>query len=151
MSREGLRRRVQGRRASVTGRELGQPEVEHLGVPAFGDEDVGGLDVAVQDAFGVRQLNRVGDLHGQVEHRRQRQRLATDEPIERLTFEVLHRDVPLAFEVADVVTVQMPGWFIDEAAFASRSKRSSAIGSRDSAVGRNFRTSGRPRRVSSAR
>ena len=51
LSRDGLRRRVQGRRARVTGRELGQPEVEHLGVPALGDEDVGGLDVAVQDAL----------------------------------------------------------------------------------------------------
>ena len=32
-------------------RHLGQPEVENLGVPALGDEDVGGLDVAMNDAF----------------------------------------------------------------------------------------------------
>jgi hypothetical protein len=57
----------------------------------------------VQDALGVRQLNRVGDLHTQVEHHRQCQRLAADEAIERLAFQVLHRDVPLALELAGVV------------------------------------------------
>ena len=103
LSPDGLRRCVQGRRAGAISREFRQPEVEHLGVPAPGDEDVGGLDVAVQDALGVRQLNRVGDLHAQVEHHRQRQRLAADEPIERLAFQVLHRDVLLALELADVV------------------------------------------------
>ncbi len=31
-------------------RDLGQPEVENLGMAALGDEDVGGLDVAMDDA-----------------------------------------------------------------------------------------------------
>ena len=31
---------------------------------ALGYEDVGGLDVAVDDAFGVRRIQRVGDIDG---------------------------------------------------------------------------------------
>jgi hypothetical protein len=31
-------------------------------VPPFGDEDVRGLDVAVDDACGVSGIQRVGDL-----------------------------------------------------------------------------------------
>jgi hypothetical protein len=34
-------------------RDLGQTEVEKLGMSALGDKDVRGLDVAVDDAFGV--------------------------------------------------------------------------------------------------
>ena len=41
---------------------LGQPEVEDLGVAAWADEDVGGLDVAVNDARAVRGIQRVGDF-----------------------------------------------------------------------------------------
>ena len=33
------------------GRHLRQPEIQNLGVPALGDEDVGGLDVAVNDSL----------------------------------------------------------------------------------------------------
>ena len=42
-----------------------QSEVENLGVAALSDENVGWLDVAVDDAFGVSGVERVGDLDGQ--------------------------------------------------------------------------------------
>src|SRR4029450_13903953 len=80
-----------------------EAEVEHFGLPAFGDEDVGGLDDAVQDAFAVRQFYRVGDLYGQIDQGRHRRGFAADESIERLAFEVLHRDVALALEFPHVV------------------------------------------------
>ena len=42
--------------------DLSQSEVENLGVSAFGDENVRGLDVAVNDAAGVGRVESVGDL-----------------------------------------------------------------------------------------
>ena len=46
-------------------RDLGQSEVEHLGMPALGDEDIRRLDVTMHDALGVRRIQRIGDLDGQ--------------------------------------------------------------------------------------
>ena len=46
-------------------RQLGQSEVEQFGLPAFGDDDVGRLDVAVNDVLFVRSIQSVGELNGQ--------------------------------------------------------------------------------------
>ena len=40
----------------ATGDRFGQPEVEYLHLPFFGDDDIARLDVAVNDAGGVRLL-----------------------------------------------------------------------------------------------
>ena len=47
--------------------ELGQPEVEHLGASVRGDDDVGRLDVAMDDAARVRGLERRRDLRAEIE------------------------------------------------------------------------------------
>ena len=47
--------------------DLGETEIENFGVAALGDENIGGLDVAVNDAFGVRGVERVGDFDGESE------------------------------------------------------------------------------------
>src|SRR5579862_4988396 len=53
-----------------TGAYFRQPEVQNLGVPAApGYENVGGLDVAVDDSFRVRRVQRIRDLDGQCEQR----------------------------------------------------------------------------------
>ena len=40
-------------------KDLGHPEVQHLGVPLFGDENIGGLDAAVNDTRGVGGVKSV--------------------------------------------------------------------------------------------
>src|SRR5271157_385963 len=55
-----LRSPLSGR--SSRWRDFGQPEVENLGMPAFGEEDVRGLDVAVNNSRGVRRIQRISNL-----------------------------------------------------------------------------------------
>jgi hypothetical protein len=71
------------RRSDLTGRGVGQgylgkAEIENLGVSAFGDKNIRGLDVAVNDALGVRGVERVGDFDGEREYRLGLQRTAAD-------------------------------------------------------------------------
>ena len=65
-------------------RDLRQTEIQNLGVAALGDEDVGGLDVAVNDAFGVGGIERVGNLDGQRQNHVQFQRTPGDAMLQRL-------------------------------------------------------------------
>jgi hypothetical protein len=43
---------------------LRQTEVENLGVPSLRDENVGRLDVAMNDAFAVSSIERIDNLDG---------------------------------------------------------------------------------------
>jgi hypothetical protein len=56
-----------------------QAEIEQLGVAAIGHEDVRRLDVAVDDPFGVRGFERIGELHAELEDSIRRQRAASYE------------------------------------------------------------------------
>jgi hypothetical protein len=108
----------EARRARVAvgaGRRLGETEVEDLRLLAVGDEDVGGLDVAVQDAARVRGVDRVGNLRGQPQQQADIERTAVDRARERAPLEQLHRDErpPLVLvhliDGADVRVVQRRG------------------------------------------
>ena len=62
------RARLCVRRCNLTGRTGGgrhfrQPEVQNLGVFAVGDENVRGLDIAVNNAFGVSGVQPIGNLN----------------------------------------------------------------------------------------
>ena len=49
------------------GCNLGQPKVKNLGMSAFGNEDIRRLDVAMNDAFGVGSIERIGYLDSEIE------------------------------------------------------------------------------------
>jgi hypothetical protein len=76
---------------------------ENLGVPAFGDKNVGGLDVAMDDAFRVRGLERVGDLNREGENGLGFERTVADLVLQRGAFQVLHSDKRFAVVFANVV------------------------------------------------
>ena len=83
---------------------FGEAEIENFGVGAFGDEDVGGLDVAVNDAFGVSGFEGVGDFDdGEVEEAVELEGTAGDEILTGLAFETFHGDEGLSVFFADIV------------------------------------------------
>ena len=99
----GRRLRVGGGRGVEEGDELRQAEVEDLGLAGAGHEDVGGLDVAVDDPLGVGRVEPVDDLDGQVQQPLHPHRAALDEVLERLALEQLHDDERLALVLPDLV------------------------------------------------
>ena len=51
---------------SALGGDFSEPEIENLGVAAAGDENVGRLDIAMNDALGMRGVERRRGLDGKV-------------------------------------------------------------------------------------
>jgi len=90
-------------RRSIRRLNLREAEVQDLGLPAFGDEDVGGLDVAVNDPLGVRRIQSIGKLDAKLLNLLRFNGLRGDAVFERLSFEKLHRDEGLALVLVDVV------------------------------------------------
>jgi hypothetical protein len=83
--------------------QLGQAEVEDLRLILFGDEDVRGLDIAMDDALRMRRHQRLGDLQRQAEHGFRFQPRGCEQFGERAPFERLHDDEVRAFVLVDVV------------------------------------------------
>lgn len=42
--------------------QFGETEIENFGLPALGNEQIGGLKIAVNDTCRMRDVERVGDL-----------------------------------------------------------------------------------------
>ena len=132
-------------------RQLRQAEIEHLRVAARRDEDVGRLDVAVDDALRVRGVQRVGNLD---RRGRAAARSASGLPPMRC-FSVCPSSNSMAMNGWPSCSpmswiVQMFGWLSAEAARASRWNRSSACGSCASSSRQELQRDVRPSRVSSA-
>ena len=83
--------------------ELGEAEVEDFDGAVVGDDDVGGLDVAVDDAGGVGLAQAFGDLDGDAERFVEAQALAGDEGVEGFAGDVFHHQTVGAFVLEDVV------------------------------------------------
>ena len=80
---------------------LGEAEVHHLHVPLRGHHDVGGLQIAVQKAAGVRFLERLGDFSGQAQGLWQRQATSCEAAIKRVTRDELHHQEERALVFAN--------------------------------------------------
>ena len=62
-----VERRVPVSGETTSAGELGEAEIENLGLARLGDKDVGGLDIAMGDAASVGVIERIGDLQGDVQ------------------------------------------------------------------------------------
>jgi hypothetical protein len=80
-----------------------QPEVEDLGVPLGGHDDVVGLEVAVDQACGVRVGQRIRDLDGEIDRSARVQRPAGDGLRQRLAWRVLEDQKQLILIFADFI------------------------------------------------
>ncbi len=83
--------------------ELGEAEVQDLRLPAIGHEDVGRLDVAMDDVLRVRGIERVRNLDPQLDELLGSERPPGDAMLQRLPFEELHHDKGLTRVLVDVV------------------------------------------------
>ena len=125
--------------------DLRQPEIQNLGVAALGDENVGGLDVAVDDAFGVGGIERVGNLDGQRQNQLGFQRTPGDAVLQRQPIQKLHGD-----EGSPVAARRFRRWCRcwDDSGRTRPGLRAEsgprACGSLATSSGRNFRATKRP-------
>ena len=92
-----------GGRSRARERHLRQSKVQNFGVAALGDKNIRGLDVAVNDVFGVRGIQRVGDLDGQRQQIFAVHRAPVDAVLQRLPIQEFHGDERLAVLLANIV------------------------------------------------
>src|SRR5580698_6526501 len=82
---------------------LSEAEVENLGMPPLGDENVGGFNVAMNDAFAVSSIERIGNLDGNRDDTLQIQSAGGYEVFQRYAIQILHGDERMAFVAANFV------------------------------------------------
>ena len=83
-------------------RDLGETEIEDFGVAALGDKKIGRLDVAMNDSFGVRGVERVGNFNGEGEQIAGLNRRSIDTVFQRHAIKKLHRNERLSTLVAGI-------------------------------------------------
>ena len=99
--RHGIRRWVQAGRTARS--DLGQPEIEYLGVPALGDKDVGRFDVAVDNALRMRGVQSLGNLRRKRKQGFVIQRLSRNQRLQRHAIQKLHGNERLLTVLSDFV------------------------------------------------
>ena len=83
--------------------QLGQTKIENLPVPAAGDKNIGRLNVAVNDALGVRRIERIGHIDRNSQQRLQFERRVVDGMLQRQAIQKFHDDEGAAVGLPDVV------------------------------------------------
>jgi hypothetical protein len=82
---------------------LARPKSRILAWPRLVTKNIGGLDVAVNDVFGVCSVERVGDFDGESEEVFDVHGVAVDAVLERLAIEKFHGDESVALLLTDIV------------------------------------------------
>src|ERR1700693_3442612 len=85
------------------GKKLGEAEIENFGLAAFGDEYIGRLDVAMNDASSVCNIKGVGNLNSEIEDVLDGERLALDMLTESFTVDEFHDDEGTVILFANIV------------------------------------------------
>lgn len=83
--------------------DFGEAEIENLGVAAAGIEDVGRLNVTMNDAGGVGGVESVGDFNASAEQHIGVERTAIDFVLQGDAVKKLHGNERLAIVIADFV------------------------------------------------
>src|SRR5215469_8610193 len=83
--------------------ELCQTKVQNLGLAAVDQKNVCRLDVAMDDALGVRGIEAVGDLDADLQKFGNLERLANDTMFQSLAFEKLHSNEWPSLVLANIV------------------------------------------------
>ena len=119
-------------------------------MPALGDENIGGLDVAMNDVFAMSGIERFGNLDGEVEEPLEVHRLAGYGVLQSLAVQILHGDERAAIFRSDIVDSADIGMIQGRSGLRFALELASACGSLATSSGRNLRATNRCRRVSSA-
>ncbi|HTF25681.1 MAG TPA: hypothetical protein VK937_17490 [Candidatus Limnocylindria bacterium] len=83
--------------------QLRQTKIHQLCLPAVGDENVGGLNVAMNDAFLVRGIEGVRDLNRDVQERIRRKGASRHALLDGFTLEQLDHEEKPSFVFLNVV------------------------------------------------
>src|SRR5712671_1382165 len=83
--------------------KFGETEIENLSVPAFGDKNVGGLDVTMNDAFAVSGVQSVGHFNRQAQQNGGVEWPSADAMLQGNAVKKLHGNECLAVFLADII------------------------------------------------
>src|SRR5580658_8699293 len=120
--------------------DFGKAKIENLGVAAFGDEDVGGLDVAVNDALGVGGIEGIRYFDGEIEKALHVQGTAGDQILESLALETFHGDESPSVFFANVVDSADVGMVESGRGFGFAAEASEGLGILGEVVGKKFQS-----------
>src|SRR5215471_8551012 len=87
-------------RGTASGDQLGQSKIENLGLTTRRDQNIGRLDVAMQNALAVGGVQGVGNLDRQVEQLLYIETVPAEVLVQGLAIDELHGDKGFALGLA---------------------------------------------------